>query len=310
MTGTVFHIQRFSTGDGPGIRSTVFLKGCPLACKWCHNPESQSAGLQLAYYRQKCLRCGACAAVCPQSAIAPGEGGNTIDFSSCTHCGRCVSACPGDALEIFGRQMSADEVVRIASRDRSFYGAHGGVTLSGGEPCVQSAFALELLQQLRARGIHTALDTCGACAWAQMQPLMPYTDLVLFDLKHMDSAQHRRMTGLGNERILENFRNIQALGVRTRVRIPVIPGYNDSRENWDAIVAFLKPYPQVAVELLPYHKLGSGKYEAIGMRWEMPACEPPTDAAMQAHRAYLARGGVRCVRGSDREQDAERVTND
>lgn len=134
-----------------------------------------------------------------------------------------------------------------------------------------------------------------------MQPLLPYTDLVLFDLKHMDSAQHRRMMGLGNKRVLENFRNIQALGVRTRVRIPVIPGYNDSRENWDAVIAFLKPYPQVAVELLPYHKLGSGKYEAIGKRWEMPACEPPSDAAMQAHRAYLARGGVRCVRGGDRE---------
>ena len=310
MTGTVFHIQRFSTGDGPGIRSTVFLKGCPLACKWCHNPESQSAELQLAYYRQKCLRCGVCAAVCPQSAIAPGEGGNAIDFSACTRCGRCVSACPGDALEIFGRQMDADEVVRIASRDRSFYGAHGGVTLSGGEPCVQSAFALALLQQFRARGIHTVLDTCGACAWAQMQPLMSYTDLVLFDLKHMDSAQHQRMTGLGNERILENFQNIQALGVRTRVRIPVIPGYNDSRDNWDAVIDFLKPYPQVAVELLPYHKLGNGKYEAIGKRWEMPACKPPSDSAMQAHRAYLTRDGVRCVQGGDREQDAECVTND
>lgn len=250
---------------------------------------------QLGYYRQKCLHCGQCAACCPARVFSLGENGNQIRFQACSGCGLCVERCPGDALELLGRTYEAEEIVQLACRDKAFYGSTGGVTLSGGEPCLQPAFAGALLRGLRENGIHTALDTCGICDWKTMQPLLADTNLVLFDLKHMDSAKHRSMTGVPNEQILDNFQRIHDAGVQLLVRIPVIPDFNDDMENWERVAAFLRPYPDVPVELLAYHRYGISKYEAIGRPYTMTDWPVPEAQAMRQYREYLQNAGITCV---------------
>lgn len=267
--GIIYNIQRFSLHDGPGIRTTVFLKGCPLRCAWCHNPESQSVKPQLSLFESRCLRCGQCFALCPCHRLV--DGVHTVDFQACTACGRFVDGCAAGALEIFGRETSPEEAAEEALRDLPFYeSSGGGVTLSGGEPTMQADFAAELLARIKAAGVHTALETCGHAPWASFGKLLPHLDMILYDVKQMDSEKHKAYTGADNHLILDNLcrlcgRDVQAEIV---VRTPVIPGYNDQPQNFAALADFLKGMERIPrVELLPYNELAGSKYPRLGMTY-------------------------------------------
>lgn len=272
MTGRVFNIQRFSTHDGPGIRTTVFLKGCTLRCPWCHNPESWLPGTEVAFQAELCRACGECIAACPNGAHRrSSQGGVEFDRGRCRACGRCAEACPSGALQVIGREMQAEEVGEIVARDIAYYrNSGGGVTLSGGEPLLQPGFAREILGLARRNGIHAALDTAGHVPWEDFDAVLPLVDLVLLDLKVMDPVLHRRLTGVSNERVLQNASllsaRIFAQGGAWIVRLPVIPGVNDSPENAERTAAFLAalPAPPTRVELLPFHELGAAKSVNLG----------------------------------------------
>lgn len=271
-TGLVFNVQRFSLHDGPGIRTTVFLKGCPLRCRWCDNPESQSFEPQIVFWRERCIGCNACLAACPQSAIAVGEDGQKrVLAERCDLCGRCLDECYAGALEQMGRPMSVDQVVAQVEEDRPFYEqSGGGVTLSGGEPACQPAFAAQVLQGCRQKGIQTAIETCGHAPWATWQTLLPHLDLILFDLKEMDSDRHKDGTGVSNGLILENARRLAQTGKTVIVRRPVIPGFNDSPSSIQALGDFLHGLETIReVNLLPYHRFGRGKYERLNREYPM-----------------------------------------
>lgn len=267
--GIIYNIQRFSLHDGPGIRTTVFLKGCPLRCAWCHNPESQRIRPQLSLFESRCLRCGQCFALCPCHQLA--DGAHTVDFQACTACGRCVDGCAAGALEILGRETTAAEAAEEALRDLPFYQTSGGgVTLSGGEPTMQADFAAELLARVRAAGVHTALETCGHAPWASFGKLLPHLDMILYDVKQMDGDKHKAYTGVDNGLILDNLRRLCSRDVQAEivVRTPVIPGYNDQPENFAALADFLKGMERIPrVELLPYNELAGSKYPRLGMTY-------------------------------------------
>jgi len=264
--GVVFHIQRYSVHDGPGIRTTVFLKGCPLECAWCHNPESQPFGPTLMLYPERCGVCRACVEVCPEGGIGdPAEG--LRQSERCTRCGACVEACVGEARRMAGRRMSVAEVVREAERDLLFYEeSGGGVTLSGGEPVSQPEFALALLEALRARGLHTALDTCGYAPPEVFARVAAAADLVLFDVKAVDAERHRQWTGRTNEWILENLRALARGGRPARVRLPLVAGVNDSDEELAAVGRLVAECGLRNLDVLPYHRTGSAKHERLGSR--------------------------------------------
>ena len=274
---TIFDMVRGSYVDGPGIRTTVFFKGCNLACAWCHNPESQRIAPELMLYKDKCRGCGKCREKCPHA------------LSSCDLCGRCALYCPHDARELCGREYTTDEVLQTVRKDKSFYEASGGgVTLSGGECMLQLDFIEELLQKCKEDGIHTAVDTAGCVPAAAFDRILPYTDLFLFDVKCVDSEKHKRYTGVGNEQILANLRRLLAMGRPLWVRIPIVPTVNDTVGEMEAIRNLLavcgKPE---RVELLPYHAMGEHKYAALGR--ESTPFSPPTDAQMEElRRVFLA----------------------
>ena len=267
--GIIYNIQRFSLHDGPGVRTTVFLKGCPLRCVWCHNPESQRIRPQLSLFDARCLRCGECLTVCECHRVA--DGVHTVDFAACGACGRCASHCAAGALEMLGQETSADEAAQEALRDLPFYETSGGgVTLSGGEPTMQAEFAAEILRQVRAGGAHTALETCGHAPWRSFERLLPHLDMVLYDVKQMDAEKHRAYTGVDNTLILDNLRRLCSRDVRAEivVRTPVIPGYNDQPENFAALADFLRGLERTPrVELLPYNELAGSKYPRLGMTY-------------------------------------------
>ncbi len=209
LTGTILHLQRLSTEDGPGIRTTVFYKGCPLSCHWCHNPESISIKPQVQWMKVHCIGCHTCIEVCPQHGLSAQPDGIHRDLEVCTACGTCVEDCPSNAMEMLGKKVEIDELVTELLKDRAYFEkSGGGVTLSGGEPTLQPAFTLELLRSLKERGIQTALDTCGLCSPETLSELLPFVDVLLYDLKLADSVQHREWTGVGNERILENLKRV------------------------------------------------------------------------------------------------------
>jgi len=260
--GILFDIQRYALHDGPGIRTTVFLKGCPLRCLWCHNPEGQRNGPELVVRPERCLSdCRACLAVCPSKAVRKRDGLCRVDAEACRSCGACAEACPSEALEMAGRRVSAADAVAEAARDAVFFDeSGGGVTFSGGEPLAQPEFLAEMLELCRGRGIHAAVDTCGFVPPDVLMRIRPLADLFLFDLKVMDSARHARLTGAPNALILENLRRLARSGARIVVRVPLIPGVNDDEENIVRTAEFLRsldaPPP---LRLLPYHRLGRGK---------------------------------------------------
>tara|TARA_R110002110_G_scaffold31396_1_gene110721 strand:- start:30318 stop:31280 length:963 start_codon:yes stop_codon:yes gene_type:complete len=259
----IVDIQRFSLHDGPGIRTTIFFKGCALRCAWCQNPESLRIKPEMAFYSERCRNTMRCAAVCPEDAIIE-EPDHRIDFSKCTACGLCAEACDHDAIRLIGTHLDEETLVAEILKDRDFFiDSGGGVTLSGGEPMMQAAYLKRLLPRLKAHGLHIVMQTGGLFNWAHMEPLLPYLDLIYFDLKHMDSEAHKRLTGAGNEQILDNFSRIVKSGVRVEARMPVVPGLNDDAENIRATARFLGSQGHWALHCLAYHNLGEAKIPRI-----------------------------------------------
>jgi pyruvate formate lyase activating enzyme len=276
--GVVFEIERYALKDGPGIRSVVFLKGCSLHCLWCSNPESQNPAAQLVYWREKCLVCGTCVDACPRRALRLGPDGISIDHGLCDTCGVCEQVCNSEALVVMGREMAPQRILAEVLRDAPFYRTSGGgVTFSGGEPFEQQELLRETARLCRQNRIHVAVETSGMVDWQTMAECLPVIDLVLFDLKEMDSEHHKAYTGVDNQRVLENFTRLMGSGKAVIVRVPVIPQHNDRDDNFRRMIEFLgETAPGVRVDLLPYHRLGRGKYARLGVPYRLDGLEPPS----------------------------------
>lgn len=285
MTGIIFDIKKFAIHDGPGIRTTVFFKGCPLECSWCHNPEATHPEAELVWFENKCIRCGICIDTCPNDAheLLPNRS-RVYHQDQCTLCGACIEVCHAEALVMEGREVTVEEVMVELRKDMPFYeDSGGGITLSGGEPTLQHKFALALLKQCQSEGLHTALDTAGQTPWRILERMLRYTDLVLFDIKHMHSASHRQHTGVPNENILANLTHIGDCGVPIEIRMPIVPGINDSRETIESAAAFLADVKNITrVVLLSYHRLGEAKYGRLNRdAYKLEDVEPPGPDRMQ-----------------------------
>jgi pyruvate formate lyase activating enzyme len=312
---TILQLIRMSTEDGPGIRTTIFFKGCPLNCAWCHNPESISPAPELCWVANRCIGCRTCMGVCPEDALALTESGMRIDRSRCTVCGDCAEQCPGTALERLGQKWDINTLAAEAVKDRSYFGASGGgITVSGGEPLVQADFVAAFLHCLRQKGLHTALDTCGLCSRSAFEKVLPHAGMVLFDVKIMDSGAHRRQTGQGNERILENlgfvadYMKSHLYPSRLWIRTPVIPAATDDPANIAAIGAFIARRLGRAVsrwELCAFNNLCRDKYMRLDKDWAFAQTELVTDCHMEqlAEIAENAVGipDVVCWSGSTRQ---------
>ena len=285
MEAVVTDIQSFSLHDGPGIRTTVFFKGCNLRCFWCHNPETLSSGHEIQFFRARCAQCGACVSVCPFGAQARGEN---IAFlrEKCHACGACAAACPVQALRMAGRTMDVRDIAARVEQDKAFFDkSGGGMTLSGGEPLLQVDAAAALLQGVQERGIHTALETAGHVPFSAFERILPHTDLVLLDIKSVDKAHHKRGTGVTNERIRDNARALSERGAALWLRTPVVSGYNDTVEAIRAIGEWMASLPQMArVELLPFHRMGAPKYASLDMPYEAAQLQAPDKAHMEELR--------------------------
>jgi pyruvate formate lyase activating enzyme len=295
ITGIIFNIQHYSIHDGPGIRTDVFLKGCLLRCAWCQNPESQSLKPELFFFKEKCSGCGKCAEVCEAQAIRIEDRKSITERRTCDGCGKCVQVCSYEARSLMGKAMSVQEVFRNIKGDEIFYKrSNGGVTLTGGEPLFQPLFSRNLLVLCQQTGIHTAIETCGYADWGIFKDILQNVNLVLFDLKHMDSDQHREYTGVPNELILDNARKIlHELKIPVWVRIPVIPGYNDSVQNIDATAEFVASElgKSVPVYLLAFHRLGESKYERLFREDNQVSISPPADEHMrELHKIMTSYG--------------------
>ncbi|HOS96886.1 MAG TPA: glycyl-radical enzyme activating protein [Deltaproteobacteria bacterium] len=277
-SGTILRIQRMSTEDGPGIRSTVFFKGCPLSCVWCHNPESISPMIQVHWVATRCIGCRSCIEACPEKALRSGKNGILIDRQRCTGCLKCTGVCPSTAMEAYGRVYALDDLVPEVLKDKVYFEkSGGGVTLSGGEPTLQAGFCLGLLRALKEQGVHTALDTCGQCAWDTLATLLPHADMVLYDLKVVDTGRHRDFTGVSNTRILENLTRLGGFmkehhrPQRLWVRTPLIPGCTATEGNLRGIGAFLRNSVGQLLdrwELCAFNNLCLHKYEGLGLDWQ------------------------------------------
>jgi len=267
-SGVLFDIKKFSSDDGPGIRTTFFLKGCPLKCVWCHNPESQKIEPELIFNEEKCIRCGKCVTSCSQNAqILKPDGERIIIREKCINCFDCVKNCPTTALEVSGKNFTVEDVMQEVKKDILFYkNSGGGVTFSGGEPTFQAAFLYELLSECKKLDIHTALDTCGYFEFEEIKLLIKYVDLFLYDIKHMNTKLHKKYTGVSNEIILRNLEKIKREGKQIIISIPLIPGYNDSERNIKETIKFIKKYSG-QVRLLPYNETTDVKYLWLGRRY-------------------------------------------
>jgi len=277
--GTVFNIQRYSIDDGPGVRTTVFVKGCPLRCKWCSNPESQSFKRQLCYRYTSCKRCGKCVAKCPEGAITMGEDGLIFDREKCILCGKCVKTCLYEAISISGQEMTAEEAVKVVLRDKDYYGAEGGCTCSGGEILSQPDFVAAVFRLCHENGIHTNADTSGFGSKEALLKIMEHADMFYYDMKLLNPAKHKEYTAVDNQIILDNLRTVAASGKPISIRIPLIPGVNASEEDIHGFARTVKEIcPDAMVSLLPYHEYGKNKYHMIGMEYPMPADTPSMTA--------------------------------
>lgn len=298
VSGRVFDIKRFATHDGPGIRTTIFLKGCSLRCAWCHNPEAFDPGPELLFYPGRCTGCGACIEACPNEAQRMAADGERLyDRARCDRVGRCAEACYADALEMAGRRLTAEQVMAEVREDAAFYETSGGgVTLSGGEPLLQGEFAGAILRRCKEEGFHTAVDTCGHVDREVIEEVLPYVDLVLYDLKHMSPEEHRRHTGASNELILENLRWISERGAAIEVRMPIIPGINDSREDVQSAARFLGSLGTIrTVRLLAYHPYAGSKYRHLGRENTMPDVAPPGAERMRQVAEWVREQGLEAV---------------
>ena len=305
-------IARFAVNDGPGIRTNVFMKGCPLKCAWCHNPETIAAEPQLYWKRRLCAQCGACLDVCPKDAIMPpiapersGSEGSTyhkINRTRCDGCMKCVDVCRYEALQVTGKAMGLSEILDEVERDRPFYNnSSGGMTISGGEPTVHPAFTLELLKGARARSIHTCLDTNGYCDFSVLKEIAEYTDIVLFDLKHLDPARHLEKTRVNNSLILKNLELLCGTGSEIWIRIPVIPGFNDTIEFHREVSVFLASLDGhvTRIDLLPFHNWCQDKYSWLGIDWSYRETDALDPSFLEIHAdVYRQYGLVTTVGGS------------
>ncbi|HVN97260.1 MAG TPA: glycyl-radical enzyme activating protein [Syntrophorhabdaceae bacterium] len=296
----IFNIQRFSIQDGPGIRTTVFFKGCPLRCVWCSNPESQRSAPEVAHRQSLCVACGECAKACPQQAITfvPGEKGPRylLDRTKCVACGTCVQACTAGALRIYGQVMTVEEVFDEIKRDADFYEkSEGGVTASGGECLLQADFVAALFRLCHGEGFHTTIDTCGYGTEKDLEKVLAETDLVLFDLKVMDSAEHEKLTKQHNEVILRNARLAATKSLPIIFRTPIIPGMTDSEKNLDAIARFVAGLDcDKRIDILPYHRFGEGKYTMLGRVYEMGNVAAPGDDEMRRILEVFKQYNIEC----------------
>jgi len=297
-SGVIFNVMRFSVHDGPGIRTTVFLKGCPLHCAWCHNPEGQSFEPDLMLFEERCRHCGDCVPVCPNQGIGdPAVGLHVPD--ECDACGTCVEVCVAGARELAGRRVTVSELLEEIEKDIVFFEeSGGGVTLSGGEPAAQPRFAEALLAGCRARGIHTILDTCGLAAPEVFARVSAQTDLVLYDLKLMGAEAHRRFTGAGNDVILRNLEALAATAKPILVRFPMVPGVNDGEEELAAMTGFLRRIGLRDVDLLPWHSIGREKYKRLGLDGPPGEFAEPSAERVEEVAGALRRAGLRVsIRG-------------
>ena len=274
LSGTVFDVQRCSMHDGPGIRTTVFLKGCPLSCKWCHNPESQKHLPQLAYYSEKCIGCLSCSRIHPQVHTfghPPAAQNHTVDYARCRLCGRCVDQCPAQALKIFGFRQDIKSIMEMIVKDIPYYQeTGGGLTVSGGEPFLQYSFLLGLLKAAKEQGISTCVETCGQVSRERLTEAMEYIDYFLYDYKETSPTRHKEFTGMDNTQILANLDYLYRSGKQITLRCPIIPGYNDTPEHFQGIAEMEKRYPGfLGIEIMPYHDLGKTKAYAIGADYKI-----------------------------------------
>lgn len=269
--GIVFDIQKFSVHDGPGIRTTVFLKGCNIRCQWCHNPESFSKKPQLSYENGNCIQCRACENVCPQGVHTFVQNEHLVDFSKCSACGVCAENCMFQALKIFGKEMTSEQVLQEILKDKKYYQTSGGgVTVSGGEPSVQYEFLLEILQKCKDNGIHTCIETNGIMEQDKCRNLSRYTDLFLLDYKATGEELHKALTRAGNKKMLENLEMLDLLGKEVILRCPVIPGLNDKKEHFEAIKHLKEKHRNITkVEIMAYHSLGKFKWDSLGLAYTL-----------------------------------------
>ena len=283
----IFQIKRFAVHDGEGIRTTVFFKGCPLRCVWCHNPEGIAPQSETAYFSHKCIACGECVGVCPTSAHTLAGGGHSYQRDICSACGNCAEVCLGNALVFYGTEKSVDELLHELLKDKEFYQTSGGgVTLSGGECLLQADFCAELLKKLKENGVHTAVDTCGFVPQTALDKVMPYTDIFLYDIKAIDEETHKRCTGQSNRKILQNLSYLDEKGCKTEIRIPFVPDYNDT--EMDKIADFCKSLKHIAkVEVLPYHNYAGSKYESLGMPNTLPIRTPTNEEVERAQAKFI-----------------------
>jgi len=293
IEGLIFDVDTFAVHDGPGIRMSVYFKGCPLVCEWCHSPESQSAKPQLILARDRCVACGTCVQVCPQGVHHFDDGRHVVERDRCIVCGQCAQACVPGALAIKGYTITAGEIIDQARRLKPFFDSSGGgITLTGGEVTLQTSFAEAILHGCQAMGIHTAIETCGASSWDRLEKLVRHTDLVLYDLKLIDEEAHRRWTGGSNRRILDNAARL--VGRNVQVRVPLIPHITDTEENLRGILAFVGRVGLSSVALLPYNASAGAKYEWLGRPYELEG-EQQTDEQLGTFLAMACEEGLDAV---------------
>lgn len=297
--GNIYDIQRFSIHDGPGIRTTVFFKGCPLRCLWCGNPESIPREPSLSYMSGSCIGCGACFEVCPADALAPdADGKAVVDRARCTRCGACAEACYPKALEIVGRTATVEEVLDVVLRDKAYYdSSDGGLTLSGGEPLMQPDFAKSLLAEAKAHGLHCCVETSGYAIWGSIRPLAPLVDLWLYDVKETDSRLHEKFVGKPNDLVLANLRRLHDDGAEILIRCPMIPQHNARGEFLDQLATLALSLPKIqGVQLLPYYDLWRAKLDRFGLATDLPeSVKPPDRSTVESWETHLRRRGVKVV---------------
>lgn len=296
-TANIFNIQKFSVHDGPGIRTTVFFKGCPLKCLWCHNPESQNINTQILYDKDKCVLCGTCEKICHKKAIKIENNKLTTD-ESCDCCGQCVIYCIQGARQIAGKVYTVDDVMKEVLKDRVFYEkSSGGVTLSGGEPLIHIDFVEELLKKLKDNNIHTAVDTCGAVSFENLKRAAKYTDVFLYDIKLMDDEKHVEFIGMSNKLILENIRKLSEIHNNINLRMPIIEGVNGDEEHIIKTIEFIEGLNISKVNLLPYHDIAKHKYKKLGKVYEDDRMSKPSDEKMQKFKEMFENKGYKAKIG-------------
>ena len=295
--GYVYNVQRYCIDDGPGIRTTVFLKGCPLRCLWCANPESQKLTPEVGYRASICKKCGKCVAACTKNAIRIEDDEIRVDRSICENCGDCVEACIPGAQGVYGKEMTVGAVFKQVARDLKYYiRSNGGVTVSGGEPLMQAEFTGALLKKCQAEGIHACVETCGFASTEQLSKVIPFVSLFLYDLKHMDGTVHKKLTGSSNEPILRNLKTIADKGTPLIIRIPLIPTCNDSDQNLSAIADFVSDLnTPTSVEVMPYHNYGENKYEILDRPYLLKNVEKPSGEMLLKTQEIFKSRGIECL---------------